>query len=191
MNGLLNIIDVYPRRRYFVFHIIVPKILQALYHALDVESWTERLDGVSLLSLVVSFTIFLVSGSGPKMCLVGEASLLWRMQRFMMLYIVHFLLMIVTNILQAFCEAWCPLTNTLLTSVGEISIPLWDLYAIGGLPITGSIYEKVMPNVAKLTGTCDKRGKDFSLRLLSICLQPSILYEKELAVTRMFLWASV
>lgn len=29
-----------------------------------------------------------------------------------------------TNILQAFYEAWCPVTNTLLTSAGEASISL-------------------------------------------------------------------
>ena len=29
-----------------------------------------------------------------------------------------------SNIIQAFCEAWCPQTNTLLTSAGETSISL-------------------------------------------------------------------
>nr|XP_009802520.1 PREDICTED: uncharacterized protein LOC104248035 [Nicotiana sylvestris] len=65
-----------------------------------------------------------------------------------------------TNIMQAFCEAWCPVTNTLLTSVGELSISLWDLYKISGLPITGSPYEKVVPNVEELTGMYDK-GRRF------------------------------
>ncbi|XP_059283187.1 uncharacterized protein LOC132036814 [Lycium ferocissimum] len=50
-----------------------------------------------------------------------------------------------SDILQAFCEAWCPKTNTLLTSVGELSISLWDLHVFGGLPIWGSLYEEVVP----------------------------------------------
>lgn len=40
-----------------------------------------------------------------------------------------------SDVLQAFCEAWCPKTNTLLTSAGEVSIYLWDLHILGGLPI--------------------------------------------------------
>ncbi|CAH9076109.1 unnamed protein product [Cuscuta europaea] len=42
-----------------------------------------------------------------------------------------------TNAVQAFCEAWCPTTNTLLTSIGELTITLWDLHVVGGLPIIG------------------------------------------------------
>ncbi|KAF3624497.1 hypothetical protein FXO38_30232 [Capsicum annuum] len=67
-----------------------------------------------------------------------------------------------TNILQAFCEAWCPTTNTLLTSVGEMSLSLCDLHTIGGLPITGSLYEEVVPDVTELMGTYDKGKRFFS-----------------------------
>lgn len=67
-----------------------------------------------------------------------------------------------TYILLVFCEVWCPVINILLTSVGEVSISLWDLHAIGGLPITESLYEEVMPNAAKLTSVIDK-GKRFLL----------------------------
>uniref|UniRef100_M1BMX6 Aminotransferase-like plant mobile domain-containing protein n=1 Tax=Solanum tuberosum TaxID=4113 RepID=M1BMX6_SOLTU len=56
------------------------------------------------------------------------------------------------NIIQAFCEAWCPQTNTLLTSIGETSISLWDLHILGGLPISGVPYEEVIPNSTELTG---------------------------------------
>jgi len=61
-----------------------------------------------------------------------------------------------TSIMQAFCEAWCPLTNMLLTSVGELSISLWDLCTIGGLPLIGSPYEEVIPSTRELTGAYDK-----------------------------------
>ncbi|KAH0649374.1 hypothetical protein KY285_034622 [Solanum tuberosum] len=64
-----------------------------------------------------------------------------------------------SNIIQAFCEAWCPQTNTLLTSIGETSISLWDLHILGGLPISGVPYEEVIPNSMELTGLDDKRER--------------------------------
>ncbi|KAK6144781.1 hypothetical protein DH2020_021601 [Rehmannia glutinosa] len=57
-----------------------------------------------------------------------------------------------SNIIRAFCEAWCPSTNTLLTSFGELSISLWDLHTLAGLPITGSLYDEVVPCAKELTG---------------------------------------
>ncbi|PHT45681.1 hypothetical protein CQW23_14839 [Capsicum baccatum] len=63
------------------------------------------------------------------------------------------------NILQAFLKAWCPTTNTLLTSAGELSISLWDLYKIGGLPIRGFPYEEVVPNAIELTGVDEKHER--------------------------------
>ncbi|KAH0655485.1 hypothetical protein KY285_030367 [Solanum tuberosum] len=66
-----------------------------------------------------------------------------------------------SNIIQAFCEAWCPQTNTLLTSIGETSISLWDLHILGGLPISGVPYEEVIPNSTELTGLDDKRERFF------------------------------
>jgi len=64
-----------------------------------------------------------------------------------------------SNILQAFCEAWCPKTNTFLTSVGELSISLWDLHVLGGLPIWGSLYEEIVPEAKELVGSDEKRTK--------------------------------
>jgi len=49
------------------------------------------------------------------------------------------------RVIRAFYEAWCPETNTLYTISGVISISLWDLYKLGGLPIYGKIfYEAVL-----------------------------------------------
>ncbi|KAH0717403.1 hypothetical protein KY285_013434 [Solanum tuberosum] len=39
------------------------------------------------------------------------------------------------NVLQAFCENWRPSTNVVSTFVGELSISLWNLRTIGGLPV--------------------------------------------------------
>ncbi|KAI3445188.1 hypothetical protein Pfo_001853, partial [Paulownia fortunei] len=49
-----------------------------------------------------------------------------------------------SDIVKVFCEAWCPLTNTLLTSLGELSISLWDLHTLAGLPMIGFLYDKVV-----------------------------------------------
>ncbi|MCE5166021.1 hypothetical protein HAX54_014087, partial [Datura stramonium] len=55
-----------------------------------------------------------------------------------------------SDILQVFCEVWCPKTNTILTFVDELSISLWDLHTLGGLPIRGSFYEEVIPEATQL-----------------------------------------
>ncbi|XP_073066001.1 uncharacterized protein [Primulina eburnea] len=65
-----------------------------------------------------------------------------------------------TNIMKAFCEAWCPANNTLLTSLGELSISLWDLHSLSGLPITGHLYDEVVPSAKELTGV-DEAGSRF------------------------------
>ncbi|KAL0286714.1 UNVERIFIED_CONTAM: hypothetical protein Sangu_2723300 [Sesamum angustifolium] len=62
-------------------------------------------------------------------------------------------------IVKAFCEAWCPLTNTLFTSVRKISILLGDLRELAGLPVTGCLYDEVVPNVLELTGIDEKRER--------------------------------
>ena len=59
------------------------------------------------------------------------------------------------NLMKAFCECWSPLTNTLHTLVGEISITPWDLSILGGLPCIGAFYDEVVPNAQELDGTND------------------------------------
>nr|GME05361.1 ABC transporter G family member 11 [Ipomoea batatas] len=51
---------------------------------------------------------------------------------------------------EALCEEWCPRTNTLITSSGEMSISLRDLYILGGLPLLGDIYDERIPNALDL-----------------------------------------
>nr|GMD87015.1 ABC transporter G family member 11 [Ipomoea batatas] len=58
-----------------------------------------------------------------------------------------------TGLQHAFCEAWCPKTNSLLTSAGELSISLWDIHVLCGLPISGDIYDGHVPNALELTGS--------------------------------------
>lgn len=66
------------------------------------------------------------------------------------------------NIMRAFSESWCPSTNTLHTLEGELSVSLWDLYKLGGLPIYGAIYDETIPHHADLLA----RNKD-NERLIS------------------------
>ncbi|KAL0463332.1 UNVERIFIED_CONTAM: hypothetical protein Slati_0220800 [Sesamum latifolium] len=49
------------------------------------------------------------------------------------------------DVIKAFREACCPSTNTLLTSFGELSISLWDLHTLTGLPMNGLLYDEVVP----------------------------------------------
>ncbi|KAG5553122.1 hypothetical protein RHGRI_011102 [Rhododendron griersonianum] len=56
------------------------------------------------------------------------------------------------NLIQSFCEHWCSSTNTLHTPTGELSISLWDLSYIGGLPVYGKFYDEVIPPARDLTG---------------------------------------
>ncbi|KAI3467771.1 hypothetical protein Pfo_024434 [Paulownia fortunei] len=64
------------------------------------------------------------------------------------------------DIVKAFCEAWCPLTNTLLTSLGELSISLWDLHTLASLSMTRSLYDEVIPSAKELTSV-DEAGSRF------------------------------
>ncbi|MCE3052335.1 hypothetical protein HAX54_052297 [Datura stramonium] len=49
------------------------------------------------------------------------------------------------NVLQVFFENWRPSTNTVASFIGDLSISLWDLRTIGGLPLHGSFYDEVIP----------------------------------------------
>jgi hypothetical protein len=73
------------------------------------------------------------------------------MLRFMALYTSLFTFDQNVHAMQVFFEYWCPATNTLHTSVGEISITLWDLCRIGGLPLYGSFYDEVVSSAKEMS----------------------------------------
>ncbi|KAL0461231.1 UNVERIFIED_CONTAM: hypothetical protein Slati_0010700 [Sesamum latifolium] len=62
-----------------------------------------------------------------------------------------------SDVIKAFCEAWFPSTNTLLTFFGELSISLWDLHTLAGLSMNGLLYDEVVP-CAKERGGVDETG---------------------------------
>ncbi|KAL3502694.1 hypothetical protein ACH5RR_037143 [Cinchona calisaya] len=70
------------------------------------------------------------------------------------------------NTLHAFLELWCHTTNTLHSSTGELSISLWDLRKLGGLPIHVTFYDEVVPSADELCGT----SVDGKSRLPASCI---------------------
>jgi len=48
------------------------------------------------------------------------------------------------NLVQAICEYWCPETNSLHNSKGEVSISLLDIHNFLGLPFSGFLYDEVV-----------------------------------------------
>ncbi|KAG5576232.1 hypothetical protein H5410_056366 [Solanum commersonii] len=60
-----------------------------------------------------------------------------------------------------------PSTNTVSTFVEELSISLWDLRTIRGLPVHGSFYDEVIPSAKELTHV-DDQGKSFLARSYSL-----------------------
>ncbi|KAL9678720.1 hypothetical protein QQ045_016569 [Rhodiola kirilowii] len=60
------------------------------------------------------------------------------------------------QIVCAFCESWCPSTNTLHTIAGEWSLSLWDLHEIGGLPVARCRYDEAVPSFENMRDNRDK-----------------------------------
>ncbi|GAA0170581.1 hypothetical protein LIER_24809 [Lithospermum erythrorhizon] len=60
------------------------------------------------------------------------------------------------TLMKAFVECWSPSTNTLLLSHGEVSISLWDLYKLGGLPVAGYLMDEVVPSAECLSPSLGK-----------------------------------
>ncbi|KAK4395674.1 hypothetical protein Sango_1721700 [Sesamum angolense] len=56
------------------------------------------------------------------------------------------------HVLQAFLELWCHSVNTLHAAIGEISISLWDIRGLCGLPVCGEFYDEVVPSSKDLLG---------------------------------------
>ena len=81
--------------------------------------------------------------------------------------------------IRAFCERWCPITNTLHTSIGEVSISLWELYRIAGLPIIGSFYDEMVPSTEELSNEATKSSLPPSCRNLLLSYQQICSKTKE------------
>ena len=72
---------------------------------------------------------------------------LWRCALYQVVYASLYSYIRKIHVLSAFCESWCPTTNTLHTISGEMSISLWNLHKLGGFPISGKIYDEIVPSI--------------------------------------------
>ncbi|KAL2228562.1 UNVERIFIED_CONTAM: hypothetical protein Sindi_1835900 [Sesamum indicum] len=81
------------------------------------------------------------------------------------------------DVIKAFCEAWCPSTNPLWMSFRELSISLWDLHTLLGLPMNGLLYDKVVPSAKELDGL-DETGQRFVPRSCKFVLHPYHLLQR-------------
>ena len=95
-------------------------------------------------------------------------------------------MIIIFSMIRAFCEHWCPTTNTLHTSIGKVSIFLLDLYHIAGLPIIGSFYDEMVQSVKELSNDATKSSLPPSCRNLflvyhQICSETKGRYSVKLA----------
>ncbi|KAH0775696.1 hypothetical protein KY290_007107 [Solanum tuberosum] len=75
-----------------------------------------------------------------------------------------------SNIVQAFCEAWCPQTNTLLTSIGETSISLWDLHILGEIPTEINTWSSTQEMVFSKLGAKHQKYETYLTAFLSCWL---------------------
>ncbi|GAA0162982.1 hypothetical protein LIER_18961 [Lithospermum erythrorhizon] len=59
----------------------------------------------------------------------------------------------------AFVKCWSPSTNTLLLPYGELSISLWDLYKLGGLPVAGHLMDEVVSSTKCISPPLTKKER--------------------------------
>jgi len=56
-----------------------------------------------------------------------------------------------SNLIRVVCEHWCPGTNTLHTSKGEVSLSIFDIHSFLGLRLSGRLHDEVVPTQWELT----------------------------------------
>ncbi|GAA0158968.1 hypothetical protein LIER_15864 [Lithospermum erythrorhizon] len=62
-------------------------------------------------------------------------------------------------LMKVFVECWSPSPKNLLLPYSELSISLWDLYKLGGLPIAGHLMDEVVPSTECISSSLDKKGR--------------------------------
>ena len=92
--------------------------------------------------------------------------------------------------IRAFCKRWCPITNTLHTSIGKVSISFWDLYRIAGLPIIGSFYDVMVPSTEELSNDATKSLLPPSCQNLFLAYHRICSETKEKSLAKLAFWVS-
>ncbi|KAL0385980.1 UNVERIFIED_CONTAM: hypothetical protein Sradi_2992300, partial [Sesamum radiatum] len=119
--------------------------------------------GITIFDSLENFTTLKDIGSRLKMCLASAERDYALINAYDTVYASLFTYDHDSDIIKVFYEAWCPLINTLLTSVGELSISLWDLHDLARLPVTGCLFDEVVPSALELTGTDEKGAIKYHL----------------------------
>ena len=94
------------------------------------------------------------------------------------------------SMIRVFCECWCPTTNTLHTSIGKVSISLWDLYLLVGLPISGSFYDEMVPSAEELSNDAIKSSLPLSCRNLFLAYHQNCSETKGKSSVKLASWVS-
>ncbi|XP_021299429.1 uncharacterized protein LOC110428080 [Herrania umbratica] len=94
------------------------------------------------------------------------------------------------GVIRAFCESWCPTTNTIHTAFGEASLSLWDLHKLGGLPLHGWFYDEVIPSTKELIGVGKLRYQKPPARKAKKSTRPKATHNPIGIVKKHETWAS-
>ena len=94
------------------------------------------------------------------------------------------------SMIRAFCECRCPTINTLHTSIKKVSIYLWDLYRIVGLPIIGSFYDEMVPSSEELSNDAMNSSLPPSCRNLFLVYHRICSEMKEKSLVKLAYWVS-
>ncbi|KAL0284651.1 UNVERIFIED_CONTAM: hypothetical protein Sangu_2816700 [Sesamum angustifolium] len=97
-------------------------------------------------------------GSGLRTCL-ADVEIDCAISKYMMLFMLHCLLMTTIPISSKRFAKHGASYKYFAYFVGEMSISLWDLHELVGLPMTGCLYDEVVLSALELTGVDEKRER--------------------------------
>ena len=112
------------------------------------------------------------------------------MQALWSYFCIHIHLWSHAPMIRAFCKHWCPTTNTLNTSIRKVSISLWDLHRIAGLPIIGSFYDEMVLSTEELSNDATKSSLSPSCQNLFLAYHRICFERKRKSSVKLASWVS-
>ncbi|KAL0396595.1 UNVERIFIED_CONTAM: hypothetical protein Scaly_0107900 [Sesamum calycinum] len=124
--------------------------------------------GMVIFVLPENFAIPKDIGSGLRTCL-ADVEIDCAISKYMMLFMLHCLLMTTIPISSnRFAKHGALLQILCILLPGKCPFSLWDLHELVGLPMTGCLYDEVVPSALELTGVDEKRERFIPVPV-SIC----------------------
>ncbi|KAL0299015.1 UNVERIFIED_CONTAM: hypothetical protein Sradi_6561300 [Sesamum radiatum] len=114
--------------------------------------------GMAIFVLPENFAIPKDIGSGLRTCL-ADVEIDCAISKYMMLFMLHCLLMTTIPISSKRFAKHGVLLQILCLLLRGNAISLWDLHELVGLPMTGCLYDEVVPSALELTGVDEKRER--------------------------------